>query len=244
MVDIQCPIECEDPRNTTNVAADIQSIRSTLMSLLSLSDAELSGVILRAARSQYFTDGTAGLDMNNSDVVGLNGMYFRDVTDEGAEGINFPRTNGNYDTLKAIDGKLLFKKNRRLQDASTDGFVDIAADTGWVYPSVASEFATYADQREPRYRKIGDIVHIAGCIKPVAAIPGGTDYHTIFTLPEDCRPAQMLIAKMAGSGTDDWWLSVGLNGNVAFSRYQDGGDYKEAPTTASLAFSYTFMVGS
>lgn len=236
-----CPIEDEDAIQP----GEIDRIRGLLNSLLSLSDIELSGVILRAARSQYHTDGAAGLDMNNSDIIGLNGLYFRDVCDAGAEGINFTRSDGKYDTLRVLNGKLQMKAGREFLDGTADGFINIIpTDTGWVYPEIHSGFTEYAAGRAPRYRKTGDMVYIAGTVKPTAAIAAGTEYHSIFTLPADCRPAQMLIYRFPGSGSDDFWLTISnTTGNVSMSRYADAGEYKECTTSNQIPFSIAFMVG-
>lgn len=52
----------------------------------------------------------AGLNMNNSDVVGCNGIYFADSGNANGEGLFFPNTdtNGLYDCLYANGGNLYF----------------------------------------------------------------------------------------------------------------------------------------
>ena len=54
-----------------------------------------------------------GLDMNNSDIIGLNCLWFNDSANAVNEGLNFVRDNDttNYDTLRAYNGRLLFTPN-------------------------------------------------------------------------------------------------------------------------------------
>ena len=61
--------------------------------------------------NQYMTDSAYGIDLNNSDVVGLNGLYFEDAADSAGEGINFYRASGTWDRLYAYGGVLYFAPN-------------------------------------------------------------------------------------------------------------------------------------
>lgn len=58
--------------------------------------------------NQYMENSLYGLNMNNSDIVGINGLYFEDVADGSGEGLMFKRSDNNYDQLYAEDGKLYF----------------------------------------------------------------------------------------------------------------------------------------
>ena len=57
--------------------------------------------------SQFYYQGNFGINMNNSDVVGVNGIYFNDVSSQRDEGLLFLRNNANYDTLQMVDGDVL-----------------------------------------------------------------------------------------------------------------------------------------
>jgi hypothetical protein len=59
----------------------------------------------------HYTNGSYGLNCNNSDIINANGTYFNRATSAG-NGINFYRWDGNWDTLYAIDGALRFQTNR------------------------------------------------------------------------------------------------------------------------------------
>lgn len=63
---------------------------------------------LQIVNDRYFFEDKYGINMNNSDIIGVNGIYFNDLPDTFGEGINFKRTNGNYDNVTALDGELYF----------------------------------------------------------------------------------------------------------------------------------------
>ena len=73
---------------------------------LPLSGGTLTGSLtIPADKYNYTTDATSyGLNMNNSDLVGVNGIFTSDTADNWAEGINFKRTNGKWDSLWVKDG--------------------------------------------------------------------------------------------------------------------------------------------
>lgn len=71
----------------------------------------------------HLPKGEAGLDLNNSDIVGANAIVFNDSINSGSEGIFFPysttttsTTNlADYDRLYASDGELYLSGNNLLQ---------------------------------------------------------------------------------------------------------------------------------
>lgn len=50
--------------------------------------------------------------MNNSDMIGINGLYFQDAADSAGEGINFYRSSTTWDRLYAYGGVLYFAPNQ------------------------------------------------------------------------------------------------------------------------------------
>lgn len=76
--------------------------------------------ILKAYAGQY-TDNytTCGINMQNSDIVGLNSIYTADASDNAAEGIHFYRDSTHVDTLWMNGGDLLFVPNRVLGTSTT-----------------------------------------------------------------------------------------------------------------------------
>ena len=69
---------------------------------------------------QYFINSSYGLNMNNSDIIGLNTLVFRDFSDGAGEGLLFPKTSSvavdspninDYDSIKAANGVMYFNTN-------------------------------------------------------------------------------------------------------------------------------------
>ena len=63
--------------------------------------------------------------MHNSDIVGVNGIYTSDTADNWAEGINFKRTNGKWDSIRALDGVFSFG-----HDSGTESCVILSQGAG------------------------------------------------------------------------------------------------------------------
>ena len=62
--------------------------------------------------AQY--NGNYGIDMQNSDIVGINALYTADNAEGGNEGLQFARSNGYYDSVWASEGTLYFSPNGNL----------------------------------------------------------------------------------------------------------------------------------
>lgn len=88
-----------------------KNINNYVGSYLPLSGGNLTGKIA-LPHDQYYKEGNAGIDCNNSDIVEINGLYFKDASDSSGESINFYRSDGYWDTLYAYDGVLRFHPNR------------------------------------------------------------------------------------------------------------------------------------
>lgn len=80
---------------------------------LPLSGGTLTGT-LTLPNSLYYTStsSTAGINMNNSDIINANAIYFKDASDSAGESINFYRGSGTWDSLYAYNGALRFHPNR------------------------------------------------------------------------------------------------------------------------------------
>lgn len=76
---------------------------------------------LNARGGQYHEGNNgSGINMNNSDITGLNSLYFNDASDNGKEGINFYHDATHFDSLYAKSGKLYFTPNRLTGAATSD----------------------------------------------------------------------------------------------------------------------------
>lgn len=116
---------------------------------------------------------------------------------------------------------------------------------GWVYPTIGSEFEVYASDgvgSKPCCRKDGRVVEVRGIVKPTVDIAGGTDMHTIMTVPVGYRPNSPIYTICQGSGNCTWLLRVNTSGTVDFSRYRNGNTTTTAAVGAWLPFQVTYLV--
>ena len=90
-------------------------------SRLAKSGDTMTGAITLASNKYYEQNNAYGIHANNSDVIGVNGFYFGDLSDDGREGINFYRDSTHWDSLFAKNGVLYFSPNREKNTAGTDG---------------------------------------------------------------------------------------------------------------------------
>lgn len=67
--------------------------------------------VLTMANDRYYTAGQWGINMGNSDIIGVNSIYTSDVSESPTEAILFCRSNGNYDGIRAVNGVLYFSDN-------------------------------------------------------------------------------------------------------------------------------------
>lgn len=56
----------------------------------------------------WLSNSEFGINLHNSDIVGVNSIYTSDVSNGPDESISFKRSNGNYDTLRMADGVIWF----------------------------------------------------------------------------------------------------------------------------------------
>ena len=59
----------------------------------------------------WLSNSKFGINLHNSDIVGVNSIYTADVSNGPEESISFKRSNGNYDTLRLSDGIIWFGAN-------------------------------------------------------------------------------------------------------------------------------------
>lgn len=245
MTNILCPIETSDSADYNSLLSIIQALtdqvtvlQSRLDSLLAASDTETTEPV-RLARSQYITDDAHGMDANNSDIVGVNALVFRDESEMPEEGLMFPDTSGNYDILKSLNGELLYCAGHTLGNESPVYKV-LNDDTGWQNATLKDGYNAATTNRRPRYRRKNGIVYIEGALKNTAEIPGGTTESILFTLPVGFRPTQIQVLRAQSGGPIGWTLIVQTNGNVTFSRYGNE-EYINLPANSLLCTCCSFI---
>lgn len=67
--------------------------------------------VLTMANDRFYTFSQWGINMRNSDIIGVNSIYTNDVSEEVTKAILFCRSNGNYDGIRAVNGELYFSNN-------------------------------------------------------------------------------------------------------------------------------------
>lgn len=91
----------------------------------------------------WLSNSEFGINLNNSDIVGVNSIYTADVSNGPEESISFKRSNGNYDTLRITDGRIWFGADYALNktikeyqilhtnnisiNGKSNGFIDMSA---------------------------------------------------------------------------------------------------------------------
>ena len=67
--------------------------------------------ILNMANDRYYSHNAYGINMRNSDIIGVNSVYTNNLSEDPSEAILFYRSNGNYDGIRAVNGVLYFSNN-------------------------------------------------------------------------------------------------------------------------------------
>ncbi|USK72611.1 hypothetical protein [Peribacillus asahii] len=96
---------------------------------------------IKLAPNVYGSAG-GGLDLNNSDIVGANNVFFADTLASDGEGIQFPKSSATdvkdraqCDTLRGYDGKLLFNS----KEIHHQGNFMVARGSVTITPTAANE---------------------------------------------------------------------------------------------------------
>lgn len=117
-------------------------------------------------------------------------------------------------------------------------------DTGWKTATLTSDFETYAGNTENtlKYRRRGGVVYLKGVVTPKTMLAGGTDNHTITTLPAGYRPTVQWNCVCQGSGTAVWLCTVTAAGLVRFARYRTGNAWADAAANTWLPIDISFIL--
>lgn len=104
------------------------SMRPVTSNAVANAIAEQNNVVIKTKPDQYTIRNLTGygIDLQNSDIVNFNGLWSNDFSEAGnGEGINFLRSNANWDSLFASEGKLYFEKNLNRVSQSSSGVFEI-----------------------------------------------------------------------------------------------------------------------
>ena len=212
------------------------------------------GMQTRLLGGLLYVELPSGIDLNECHTPGF--YTGENVSDSDNKYANCPLTSGTF-TLEVLSMGNNGQRMQRLTQChissptvfertyyKSAGWGDWFG--GWVYPTIGSEFAVYASDgtsSKPGCRKDGRLVEIRGIVKPVVDIAGGTDMHTIITVPEGYRPKSPVYVVCQGSGNCTWLLRVNnSDGTVALSRYRNGDATATASAGTWLPFQVTYLV--
>lgn len=183
------------------------------------------------------------------DVYADGGFYSKSGTLKavfrvGAGGVALQRYEGD-----SISAAPYYTSASIIYGLDTDGnnravaFEDqLIKDTGWITAALNSPFAAYGteDMYVPRYRKIGNIVHVYGTVKTTSTIAATTTEQKMFTLPAGYRPKGKIGLRCQGSMYSTWFLTINTDGTVCFSRYGHSGSGADFTTSNWAPFSAVF----
>ena len=88
-----------------------------------------------------------------------------------------------------------------------------------VIKELSGSFAPYDADEYPVVSRIGKLVILSGKLTPTASIAGGTDEHTMFSLPRAYCPVSEVYQVCQGASYNKWLMHVSAEGVVSFSRY-------------------------
>jgi len=90
----------------------------------------LNGIVELKANQYYGSNDVYAIHLNNSDIIGINSMYFADKSENASEGISFPNgTSGKWDTIYAANGFLYFAGNRAKNGTESGSVVPHTGNT-------------------------------------------------------------------------------------------------------------------
>lgn len=92
----------------------------------------------------YESTATAGIHAQNSDIIGVNGLYFEDNADGIGEGLNFYRDATHWDTLYMTGGSLFIQRNRTHNTVGTNDTVLHSANFNTYAPTLTGTGASGA----------------------------------------------------------------------------------------------------
>lgn len=115
---------------------------------LPLAGGTMTGAItLKSSAYDYHTNSASyGLNCSNSDIVGVNGIYFADACEGMTEGIHFYRSATTWDSIAANAGTFYFASNHNSSQSTCVGNATIRA--GSVHGAVWNDYAEYRTQKE------------------------------------------------------------------------------------------------
>ena len=172
---------------------------------LPLAGGMMTGVL--TLKDNMYEDAYNGaLNMQNSDIYGLNSIYTADKSNSQAEGIHFYRDATHVDTLRMMDGELLFTPNRELDKTATEYMVIHSGTIG----SQSVKYATTAGSASSVAWS-----NVSGRPTKVSQFTNDSNYATqswvngrgFLTSHQDISGKVNRIGDYLDIDGDRWWLS-------------------------------------
>ena len=124
----------------------------------------------------------------------------------------------------------------QMQDNIEDAINAVPLDSGWIdlvlEQGITPQSSSVA--YKPQYRKIGNIVYVAGCIKGVTS-----NNQKITTLPIGYRPAHQMRYITGRSGTAHVVLQLSTSGEITFICMSDNSAVSD---TTYIYIQTTFVI--
>lgn len=151
--------------NSSSHASNIEYVKLGKLGALSIKDSlsasdvgaiaksgdTMTGALITATNKYYESNNEYGINMSNSDLVGINGIYTMDKCDSFNEGIHFYRDSTHWDSLYARDGRLYFVPNREKNTAGNSKNVIIEGD------NITESSLVWGDKSFTASYSVGDI---------------------------------------------------------------------------------------
>lgn len=177
---------------------------------LPLSGGTMTGT-LTAKGSVYDDAYTGALNMNNSNIYGLNAIYTADLADSASEGFNFYRTSTTVDSLWIKNGIIYFTPNRTLGYTGTDykvlygGNSYVDGGKGYI---LDTEITTISGSSNTVDGYHADITSANNLIRVIKGSDSGIGANGYYAGMSNFN---------AGDGSAKWWhiLSMDWSGNDA-----------------------------
>jgi hypothetical protein len=116
----------------------------------------------KAPGSRYhIQNGLYGIDMANSDIIGINGLFFADVSDTTGEGLFFPKTGASGYSRDEADFDRLYVKDGHLYLNNTDYIIEVGNWTPTLESTSGTWNHTYSNQNG-RYVRFGNLAFVWG----------------------------------------------------------------------------------
>lgn len=122
--------------------------------------------------------------------------------------------------------------------------VDLATDSGWIYPVLNAPFEDFDSTDRIKYRKKGNVVELRFRFKASSTVSGSSDNVKMFSLREEFAPTGSVYILCRGYSNRIFGILIENDGSVYFTKYMAPGNtsYVNFTTTDWGAVHVTYLV--